>query len=88
MPFRVTRIATATASVTCPPPTARDLQEEVLAECASHRPLDEDRLEAAIEDLTRLVNQCRDSPDFDDLKETEEFKAAELLLEESPTTST
>eukprot|EP00307_Rebecca_sp_RCC1486_P002239 CAMPEP_0119408976 /NCGR_PEP_ID=MMETSP1335-20130426/2370_1 /TAXON_ID=259385 /ORGANISM="Chrysoculter rhomboideus, Strain RCC1486" /LENGTH=113 /DNA_ID=CAMNT_0007433277 /DNA_START=26 /DNA_END=367 /DNA_ORIENTATION=+ len=62
-------------------------QEEVLAECASHRPLDEERLENAIDDLTRLVSECRESPDFDDLKETEEFKAAATLLEESAAAS-
>ncbi|KAG8469533.1 hypothetical protein KFE25_005988 [Diacronema lutheri] len=55
-------------------------QEEVLAECTSSRPQDEERLAKALDDLTRTVDEVRDSPEFDDLKETEEFKGAAALV--------
>lgn len=48
-----------------PPP-----QEEVLAECTSARPLDEERLEKAIDDLAKTVADVREGPEFDDLKVT------------------
>ncbi|KAJ1632893.1 tubulin binding cofactor A-domain-containing protein [Pavlovales sp. CCMP2436] len=57
-------------------------QEEVLTEFSSSRPADEDRLAKAVEDLEKTVEEVRESPDFDDLKETEEFKAAAALLDE------
>lgn len=46
------------------------LQEEVLAECTSARPLDEERLEKAIDDLAKTVADVREGPEFDDLKVT------------------
>lgn len=43
-------------------------QEEVLAEYASTQPQDEERLGFAIQELSKLVDQCRESPDFSDLE--------------------
>eukprot|EP00303_Exanthemachrysis_gayraliae_P004876 CAMPEP_0205998470 /NCGR_PEP_ID=MMETSP1464-20131121/269_1 /ASSEMBLY_ACC=CAM_ASM_001124 /TAXON_ID=119497 /ORGANISM="Exanthemachrysis gayraliae, Strain RCC1523" /LENGTH=216 /DNA_ID=CAMNT_0053371619 /DNA_START=25 /DNA_END=677 /DNA_ORIENTATION=+ len=58
-------------------------QEEVLAEYASSRPQDEERLKGAITDLSKLVEQCRESPEFKDLEATNEFTDAVAMLEES-----